>query len=161
MDAINNSLPIPPHTLKDFNDPDLYIVWTKLVAPGGGGLSMQMVTISLTPAQIQVMNTIPVLAVPGAPGKTIIPVSMVAKLTFNTTAYQPTLLFVGEVGATSVISQSSILTSGVNADRQMEPLYTGGKEYATGGNLVLLTSAASLIGDSPVEVTIVYYLRNS
>lgn len=34
LDAIKFSLPIPPHTQEEFNDYDLYIIWTKLT--GGG-----------------------------------------------------------------------------------------------------------------------------
>ncbi len=37
FDAIKNSIPIPPHTEKEFHDKDFYIWWTKLAAPAGGG----------------------------------------------------------------------------------------------------------------------------
>jgi len=33
LDAIQNALPIPPHTEKEFHSKDNYIIWTKLSAP--------------------------------------------------------------------------------------------------------------------------------
>jgi hypothetical protein len=36
LDALMNSLPVPPHTRKEFNDYDLYLFWTKLFTSGGG-----------------------------------------------------------------------------------------------------------------------------
>jgi hypothetical protein len=42
LDALMNSLPVPPHTRKEFNDYDLYLFWTKLFTPGGGGGASQL-----------------------------------------------------------------------------------------------------------------------
>jgi hypothetical protein len=73
LDAIALGLPIPAKIQKTFElQPDNFIIWKKLVALSAvipsGGSALQSVQLLITPAQVKVLNSVPVMLIAAPAG---------------------------------------------------------------------------------------------
>ena len=147
LDAIKNSLPIPFHFEKEFNDPDLYIIWSKLGS--GGSAQIFEMKISLTSAQIQTLNSIPVIVHPSpGVGKYVEVITSEANLIFGTIAFTNGLLEFKYSTAVSQVAQSSVnfLTSGADNFLKLSANSIN-NSVRSNQHLHLNANADSIVGD--------------
>jgi hypothetical protein len=121
------------------------------IITGAGILSFK---VSLTPAQIKTLNSIPVQAVP-APGigksLVLIPTSSYTSLDFVSVAYTSIFLQVKNQFVTNVQMEVPILPAVVSNKRTFFPQSLD-NNVADNQGLYITADADSLVGDSPITV---------
>lgn len=155
LDAIQNSLPIPLHLEKEFHDKDVYIIWTKLSASSPGGLAS--VKVSLTPDQIKILNTVAILAIP-APGvgKAIQVVSGSGRLVFGTVAYTSSSIVISGNGIPATQADINFFLDSIASNNKSFIIQSLANNILENTDMYLQATADSLVGDSPVDIYILY-----
>jgi|CXWL01.1.fsa_nt_gi hypothetical protein len=152
-----------PHDEKEFHDKDAFIIWQKIQAilipppPPVNSTNLLFVKISLTPPQIQNLNSIPVLAI-AAPGanKAIRLVEASANLAFVLVAYTSSTVTLTENG---VASSQGVLTFFLDSIASNFKSFSDQSlinNVVNNSGLFIQATADSLVGDSPVDVYISY-----
>ena len=120
---------------------------------------LQPAKISLTPAQIKTLNSIPVLAIPSpGVGKAIEIISANAKLNFRTVAYSNISASLITDTATSIQYAGTFLDSTSTAWVQFTPFGSTENiiQFVENKGVFIKANADSASGDSPVDIYISY-----
>lgn len=135
------------------------------IGPTGpaGPSDFLQIKVTLSPAEIQIANSVPVVAIPSpGVGKAIDCISAIARYTFVSAAYTSTLLDVVTDTASTVQLNSGTFLSDVTSQflKYNEANAIGDTAIIEDKAITLKTNADSVVGDSTVEVYISYRIVN-
>lgn len=155
LDALGLAIPVPLHLEKEFHNKDAFIIWTKI--RNLVGLGLLSVKVSLNSDQVKVLNSIPVMAAaaPGA-GRAIQVIGSSARLLFNSVAFTSASLVLTENGAAAQQYEVGFYLSSVANNFKMLFPQSIDNNVVENAPLMIQADADSLVGDSPVDVYVLY-----